>query len=78
MKVLSAKEAAGIIKRFITGTPAYPQEWNDFIEGRRVDKIVEPFKKRCYELDPLVNRPGESNSEAMSELARIADELASK
>lgn len=67
-KALSVSEAAGVIERFLDGKEHYPQEWNDFIEARRVEPEAEPYRRRCYELDPLVNRPGEPDQKALAEL----------
>jgi hypothetical protein len=51
---LKAAEAADIIERFLSGQSRYPQEWNDFVEGKNVEKEVAPYRTRCDELDPLV------------------------
>jgi len=50
-------DAARVIERFLARTSLYPQEWNDFVETPQHDKKVEFYRKRCYELDPHVNRP---------------------
>ena len=72
---LRASEAADLIERFLNGNGLYPQEWNDFIEGVRVEKAVEPYRKKCYALDPLVNRPGRPDGRAMEELKTIVSKL---
>jgi hypothetical protein len=74
---LRAKETANLIERFLTGQMHYPQEWNDFIEATRVEQGVEPYRKRCYILDPLVNRPGTPDKEGIAKLRSIAQELRS-
>ena len=72
---LTAREAAGLIERFLNGQERYPQEWNDFIEGRKVEPRVESFRKKCYELDPLVNTPVAPDEKALAELREIAKSL---
>jgi hypothetical protein len=68
-------ETADLIGRFLHGKERYPQEWNDFVEAGRVDAQLEPYRKRCYELDPLVNRPGDPDHGAMEELKCVMSEL---
>jgi len=72
---LQACEAADLIERFLNGSELYPQEWNDFVEGRRVEGRVEPFRRRCSEIDPLVNRPASPDLDALEELKKIASAL---
>jgi hypothetical protein len=59
-KMLITPEVADLIERFLDGQEKYPQEWNYFIEAGSVEQRAERFKKRCYELDPLVNNSGGS------------------
>ena len=66
---------AQIIERFLAGTSLYPQEWNDFVELSQLNKDVEEYRKRCYELDPLVNYPGEPDPEAVAELRAMVEKL---
>lgn len=70
-RALRPSDAADLIERFLNGQEMYPQEWNDFIEALRVEPAVEPYRKRCYELDPLTNRPGTPNASAVEELRKI-------
>jgi len=73
---LRGSEAADLIGRFLEGNLSYPQEWNDFVDrGRRVEQQVEPYRDRCDQLDPLVNRPGLPDPEALAELRRIVTVL---
>jgi hypothetical protein len=72
---LGTSEAADLIERFLHGQQLYPQEWNDFVEATKVEPRVEPYRTRCYDLDPLVNRPGSPDLEALKELKDIADQL---
>jgi hypothetical protein len=74
-RTLRASEAADVIERFLDGKELYPQEWNDFIEGMKVEQQAEPFRKRCYELDPLINRPGGPDPKALEELRNLLLEL---
>jgi hypothetical protein len=65
---INSSEAADLIDRFVEGRSSYPQEWNDFVEGKHVSPEVEPFRRRCSELDPLVNCPGIPDGDAVIEL----------
>jgi hypothetical protein len=71
----SATEIADIIDRFLAGSSLYPQEWNDFVECRESGDALEYFRKRCDELDPLVNSPGEQDVAAIAELHNIVKQL---
>lgn len=71
----SAAEIADIIDRFLTRSSLYPQEWNDFVECRESDATLEHFRKRCDELDPPVNSPGEQDAAAIAELHNIVQQL---
>jgi hypothetical protein len=75
MRELSAANVAQLIERFLDGTSLYPQEWNDFVETPLPSNTAEAYRKRCYELDPLVNRPGEPDAEAVSELRGMIEAL---
>jgi hypothetical protein len=72
---MSSEEAAQVIKRFLARESDYPQEWNDFVETRQQGHIVELYRKRCYELDPLVNRPNPPEQPAVEELHSIIQRL---
>jgi hypothetical protein len=67
-KPLGPYETANLIERFLDNKLSYPQEWNDFIEGRRVEHAVEPYRKLCYELDPLVNSHLPQDLDALTQL----------
>lgn len=70
-----AQVVAGLIERFLENQSLYPQEWNDFIEGSKKDASVERFRKRCCELDPLVNSPDPPDEDAIRELRGMVQEL---
>ena len=70
-------EAAQVIERFFAGASSYPQEWNDFVETKQQDIRVELYRKRCDELDPQANRPGEMDEAAVVELRSMIDALRS-
>jgi hypothetical protein len=76
-KNMSSEDAAQIIDRFLSDSSLYPQEWNDFVDTPQRDERVEPYRKRCYELDPLVNRPGDQDASAVGELKSIIEALRS-
>lgn len=71
----TAREIADLIERFLTGTSLYPQEWNDFVECSERDRKLDAYRKRCYDLDPLVNIPGPPDAAAIAELKSIVAEL---
>jgi hypothetical protein len=68
---MSAVEAAELIERYLEGRSLYPQEWNDFVETPQVNPFVECYRKKCDELDPLVNRPGEPDPRTVEQLKAI-------
>lgn len=70
-------EVADLIERFMDNRLTYPQEWNDFVEHREPDPVVEAYRKRCYDLDPLVNRPDPVDQDAVAQLRGILEELRS-
>ena len=63
---MSGEEAAQVIERFVEGCSRYPQEWNDFVETPQRDKTFEGYRRQCYELGPLVNRPGDMDPKPLS------------
>jgi hypothetical protein len=71
----TANEVAGIIERFLTNSRLYPQEWNDFVECGERDSKLDKYRKRCYELDPMVNCPGPQDPKAIAELQNMVEEL---
>src|SRR5271163_364896 len=72
---MTVEEAAQVIERFLEGRQSYPQEWNDFAENRQTDVDVEPFRKRCYDLDPLVNSHHPQDEDAITQLRAIVVEM---
>ena len=76
-KPKNAAEIANIVDRFLNGTSLYPQEWNDFVECRHPDAHLDSYRKRCYELDPLVNCPTPQDAKALADLRNLVDELRS-
>lgn len=70
-------EVAELVERFLENRLTYPQEWNDFVERSQSDPVVEAYRKRCYDLDPLVNRPDPVDEDAMAQLRGILKELRS-
>jgi hypothetical protein len=54
-----------------------PARMNDFVDGSLRDKELDVYRKRSYELDPLVNRPGEPDPEAVAELRSMIEILRS-
>jgi hypothetical protein len=52
-----------------------PQEWNDFVECSEPDPRLEIFRKRCAELDPLVNSRATQDRNAIAELRTMVKEL---
>jgi hypothetical protein len=68
-------EVADLIERFLEDKSLYPQEWNDFVDSSQRDKKVDVCRKRCYELDPLVNRSGPPDPNAIAELRNLIKQL---
>jgi hypothetical protein len=73
---MTPEEAARVIERFLGETPD-SVEWCDFAETPQRDRTVERYRRRCDQLSPLVNRPGEMDGAAVAELKSIAEELRS-
>jgi hypothetical protein len=71
----TAEQMADIIERFLNKNRPYSQEWNDFVESREADSRLDVYRKRCDELDPLVNCPGPQNPQAVAELRSMIDQL---
>jgi len=76
-KNMNQEEAAQLIERFLNSTSLYPQEWNDFVETRQENRLIESYRRQCEELDPLVNRPGEPDQEAVARLRQLIQSLRS-
>jgi hypothetical protein len=74
-KDMSFQETAALIERFLNHESLYPQEWNDFVETSQGSKKVDQFRRRCYELDPIVNSPGIPDTAALEELRSMVDRL---
>jgi hypothetical protein len=68
-------EIADLIQRFLDEKSLYPEEWVEFAETPQRDKSLDAYRKRCDQLDPLVNRPGDMDSKAVAELRSMIDEL---
>jgi hypothetical protein len=73
---MTPEEAAAVIERFLGETPD-SMEWCDFAETPQRHPKVERYRRRCDKLSPLVNRPGEMDKSAVSELRSIIEELRS-
>jgi hypothetical protein len=71
----TAEEIADLIERFLNKNGPYSQEWNDFVESREADSRLDVYRKRCDELDPLVNCPGPQDAKAVAELRSMIDQL---
>jgi hypothetical protein len=75
---LDYSEMAQLIERFLDGTSLYPQEWNDFVDCSQSDPEMEVYRKRCDELDPLVNEEEDPDPAAVSELRSMIETLRQK
>lgn len=75
---MNAAEVAQLIQRFLDNANLYPQEWNDFVDTPQRDPDIEAYRKQCYELNPLVNRPGDPDPQALRALHSIIQQLRSK
>jgi hypothetical protein len=77
-KDMNTEEAAQIIERFLNEIYSdYPGEWGDFVDVPQENQVVERYRRRCRELDPLVNRPGIQDGAAIEELRSIIKALRS-
>jgi hypothetical protein len=76
-KNVNGEEVAQLIERFLENKSRYPQEWNDFVDTPQGDGVVENYRRQCYELDPLVNRPGVPDLDAVARLKGIIEHLLS-
>jgi hypothetical protein len=68
---MNSLEAAGVVERFLQGKSSYQQEWNDFVDTPQKRTEVESIRRRCYQLDPMVNLPSGSDPVAITELESI-------
>jgi hypothetical protein len=75
MKARTAAQIADIIERFLNENSLYPQEWNDFVECSQPEERLDCYRKKCYELDPLVNSPDPQDPKAIEELRIMVVEL---
>jgi len=73
---MTTEEAAAVIERFLGETPD-SVEWCDFAETPQRDRTVERYRRRCDQLSPVVNRPGEMDEAAVAELRSMTEELRS-
>jgi hypothetical protein len=71
---MTPEDAAAVIERFLGETPN-SVEWCDFAETPQRDRTIEGYRRRCDQLSPLVNRPGEMDGAAVAELKSIVEEL---
>jgi hypothetical protein len=76
-KNMNREEVAQSIERFLENRSRYPQEWNDFVDTPQEDSVIENYRRECYELDPLVNRPGVPDPDAVARLKGIIERLRS-
>jgi len=76
-KDMNSLEVARLIERFLGKQSSYEQEWNDFVDTPQENKDVESYRKRCYQLDPLVNRPEAADLPAVEELRSMIEKLRS-
>jgi|GEM_PF-3355984 len=73
-KNLTVHDVGHIIERFLSNSPRYPQEWNDFVEVKQRRPESERLRRRCCVLDPLVNGPRDGDESALVELRTMAAE----
>jgi hypothetical protein len=76
-KNMNRDEVAQLIERFLENRSQYPQEWNDFVDTAQQDSVIENYRRQCDEIDPLVNRPGVPDPEAVARLKGIIQRLRS-
>lgn len=76
-KPKNAAEIADTVERFLNGRSLYPQEWNDFVECEHPNAHLDSYRKRCHELNSLVNCPDPQDPKALADLRGIVVELRS-
>ena len=69
---LTVHDVGQLIQRFPSDSLRYPQEWNDFVDTKQRKPESERYRRRCYQLDPSVNRPGKVDEAALMELRTLA------
>ena len=72
-KDMNLQEASDLVERFLNNKCSYPQEWNDFVEAKQTNRVVDAYRKRCYELDPEVNSPEPTDDGAVRELRSMIE-----
>jgi len=75
---MNREEVAQLIERFLENRSLYPQEWNDFVDTSQKDRVIDDYRRECDELDPLVNRRGEPDPDAVARLKGIINQLRSE
>jgi hypothetical protein len=75
---LNYSEMAELIERFLEINEDYPQEWNDFVEVPQREKERDACRKRCDDLDPLVNNHEAPDPDAIAELRSMVRTLREK
>jgi hypothetical protein len=72
---MTLHEVADLIERFLENKNLYPQEWNDLVDTSQRDSIVNQYRVRCYELDPLVNSHVPPDVKSVAELRLMITKL---
>lgn len=71
----TAAEIADLIERFLDDHSLYPQEWNDFVDCKHPEPDLDVYRKRCAQLDPLVNSPATPDHQAITALRKKIEGL---
>ena len=72
---ISCAQMADLIQRFLEDKPTHGQEWNDFVDTPQHDWRMDAYRRCCYELDPLVNSPGQQDQVALAVLRILVASL---
>ncbi|MGE0109037.1 MAG: hypothetical protein AB7S81_04645 [Bdellovibrionales bacterium] len=68
---MNSEEVAGVIERFLEEKSSYFMEWNNFVDTTQDDEIIDSYRERCYELDPIF----EEHFHAVKELRAMVEYL---
>lgn len=72
---MNLHEVADLVERHLDKKWLYSQEWTDFVDTSQRDPTVNAYRKRCCELDPLVNSHAPDDDGGVRELREMIKAL---
>ena len=75
MRRMGVEDVAELVERDWDGGSRYPEEWKAFVDTRQKDAVIEGVRRQGDALDPLVNRPGGADPDALARLRDIVARL---